>query len=605
MKHSDRIALSGPDQYRFGPSICSLFLALLISTTGVGQGVVLTLDTPDLVVAPGMQFDVELRIENPQGLQIQGIQQVVAWNSSSLQLLSLTLPDQILDAPPVVALVWNAPPPVGAGGDLGCSQWWDGQGEEAFSLGMVLEGSWTEISTPLAVLHMRVNTFATNGDSQLSAPAPDLSCGWLGPIVTGPTGDIIATTAAPLNLTVSDLQGPTTLQCASAAETVYLTWQEPIAFDLVQIERDGILLAEIAGGAGYFEDPAIPVGSVVNYRVRGFSSSLPSTASACSLTVDGSIASPLGLSCVNSGSGILMSWQNPLPYQSISISRNGAPLTSLPPGSNSFLDDDPDLLGILDYQVVGSIGGESSDASSCQIDIPIPNGQFIRGDCTADGNLNLADPVTALQYLFTGGYLPCASAADHDDDGTLDLSDGISLLSYLFILGGPPAPPFPTVGADPTPDDLGCDVSCTVPACFVELDGDECSTAILVGLGETQFDTSTSTTSIDPYSETGCTDTLLGAMEQDIWFSFLAPADGFATFSLCDPNGFDSDLVVYEGFCSSMVQLGCNGDDNSCLDILRSRLSGIPISQGASYLIRVGGWDNLQFGSGVLSITID
>ncbi len=172
MKQRYSIARSGPGQYRFGPSICSLFLALSISTTGVGQGVVLTLDTPDLVVAPGMQFDVELRIENPLGLQIQGIQQVVSWDSSALQLLSLTLPEQIPDAPPTVALVWNAPPPVGVGGDLGCSQWWDGQGVEAFSLGMVVDGSWTETSTPLAVLHMRVNTFATNGDFPVVGWAP-------------------------------------------------------------------------------------------------------------------------------------------------------------------------------------------------------------------------------------------------------------------------------------------------------------------------------------------------------------------------------------------------------------------------------------------------
>lgn len=605
MKQSGFNPGSRPGLIAIRPWMLSLFLSILISTAGVGQGVVLSLDTADLTVAPGMQFDVELRVENPDELSIQGIQQVVSWNSSALQLLSVTLPDQIPGAPAVLALAWNAPPPVGPGGDLGCSQWWDGQGEEAFSLGLVLDGPSTQASFPLAVLHMRVNAFAGNGDSTISAPLADLSCGWLGPIVTNPTGEIIATTATSLNLTVSDLPGPTTLQCASAAETVYLTWQESTVFDVIQIERDGTLLAVLDGAIGSFEDAGIPLGTVVNYRVRGFLNTLPSAASSCSVTVDGAIAQPVGLSCVSSISGILMSWQNPLPYQSISIIRNGSTLVSLPAGSSSFLDDNPDLAGIIDYQVVGSIGGQSSEASSCQVDIPVPDGLFIRGDCTADGTLNLADAVTALQYLFIGGEIPCASAADHDDDGTLDLSDGISFLSYLFILGDPPAPPFPTVGADPTPDSLGCEVSCTAPACFIGLDGDECHSAILVGLGDSQFDTTNSTTSTDPYSDDNCNASLLGLMQQDIWFSFMAPADGFASFSLCEQVGFDSDLVVYEGFCTSMVQLGCNGDDNSCLNLLNSRVSGIPISQGASYLIRIGGWDNLAYGSGTLSITID
>ena len=47
-----------------------------------------------------------------------------------------------------------------------------------------------------------------------------------------------------------------------------------------------------------------------------------------------------------------------------------------------------------------------------------PSGHFLRGDATADGNLNLTDAVFTLNHLFLGGPAPdCADAADADDNG--------------------------------------------------------------------------------------------------------------------------------------------------------------------------------------------
>jgi len=178
------------------------------------------------------------------------------------------------------------------------------------------------------------------------------------------------------------------------------------------------------------------------------------------------------------------------------------------------------------------------------------------------------------------------------------------LLAYLFIAGPAPAVPFPHAGTDPTPDTLGCLVSCTGPSCSPEAAGDECNSFILVGLGDTEFDTTDLTASIDPYTDNTCSASLLGAMQSDIWFSFVAPSNGAATFSLCGQVEFDSDLVVYEGFCESMVQIGCNGDDDGCQD-LSSLLSDVALFEGASYLIRIGGWNALHFGTGTLTITID
>ncbi len=82
---------------------------------------------------------------------------------------------------------------------------------------------------------------------------------------------------------------------------------------------------------------------------------------------------------------------------------------------------------------------------------------FVRGDTNADDNLNIADAVSILGYLF-GGFPPpsCLDAADTNDDGGLNIADAITTLGHLFGgLGDLPAP-FGACGVDPTPDELDC-----------------------------------------------------------------------------------------------------------------------------------------------------
>ncbi len=81
---------------------------------------------------------------------------------------------------------------------------------------------------------------------------------------------------------------------------------------------------------------------------------------------------------------------------------------------------------------------------------------FVRGDLNGDQQLDITDPVVALEYLFSGGQLDCADAADFNDDGEIDLGDAIGELSYLFTFGPPPPAPFPGCGTDPTADTIDC-----------------------------------------------------------------------------------------------------------------------------------------------------
>ncbi|MEC9477286.1 MAG: aryl-sulfate sulfotransferase [Planctomycetota bacterium] len=85
--------------------------------------------------------------------------------------------------------------------------------------------------------------------------------------------------------------------------------------------------------------------------------------------------------------------------------------------------------------------------------------EFVRGDANDDGNLNIADAVSILQYLFSNGFLNCLQSSDLNDDESLDISDAVSLLQVLFGSGNTIPAPTGSCGLDPTPGGLSCDSS--------------------------------------------------------------------------------------------------------------------------------------------------
>jgi PKD repeat protein len=94
----------------------------------------------------------------------------------------------------------------------------------------------------------------------------------------------------------------------------------------------------------------------------------------------------------------------------------------------------------------------------CPCGVRAQDSPFLRGDVNASGELDIADAISLMQYLFADHYLGCVAAADFSDDGEVLLSDAVALLGFLLHSEAPPPPPFPTCGPDPTPDNLGCAV---------------------------------------------------------------------------------------------------------------------------------------------------
>jgi len=89
---------------------------------------------------------------------------------------------------------------------------------------------------------------------------------------------------------------------------------------------------------------------------------------------------------------------------------------------------------------------------------------------------------------------------------------------------------------------------------------------------------------------------------QNIWYCYTATCSGTATASLCGST-FDTKLAVYYG-CGSIPT---SSDLIQCSDDFCGRQSeaAFPVTAGHSYLIEVGGYNILEFGSGVLTISCD
>lgn len=88
----------------------------------------------------------------------------------------------------------------------------------------------------------------------------------------------------------------------------------------------------------------------------------------------------------------------------------------------------------------------------------LPQATFVRGDFTLNGSIDVADAISVLGFLFSGGAAPaCPDSADANDTGAIDVGDAIFQLDFLFGAGSPPPYPFPSPGLDPTPDSLPCE----------------------------------------------------------------------------------------------------------------------------------------------------
>ena len=230
------------------------------------------------------------------------------------------------------------------------------------------------------------------------------------------------------------------------------------------------------------------------------------------------------------------------------------------------------------------------------------------GDIDGSGKVDVVD---LLALLSEYGTCTGDCAGDLDSDGDVDISDILLLLNRWgsdcdSIVKGACCTQsetceFITFVACDTMGGLwnGDGSSCMNTICSTSA-FDECADAMIISLGATAFSTAEASNSIDPYDDSMCSNSYLGVLNADIWFSYEATCTSTLTVSTCNTATFDTDLVMYEGVCGKLQQIACNGDDDACSEYT-SRFS-VNVTSGESYFIRLGGWETGQAGTGTLTL---
>ncbi|MCZ6651644.1 MAG: hypothetical protein O7D91_01260 [Planctomycetota bacterium] len=155
-----------------------------------------------------------------------------------------------------------------------------------------------------------------------------------------------------------------------------------------------------------------------------------------------------------------------------------------------------------------------------------------------------------------------------------------------------------------------CDVEWTAACAIVAEDlcdpcapppaNDNCADALVIGDGDTIFDTSAATT--DGLAHPQCQ--FDGQTYNDVWYDYTAICTADLTVSTCNQATYDTDLVIYDGCAcppSGETLLGCNDDTPDCA-VFTSQLT-VPVTTGNCYKIRIGGFAAGNSGTGTVSVT--
>ncbi len=150
--------------------------------------------------------------------------------------------------------------------------------------------------------------------------------------------------------------------CRQFLDRVQLAFTLTEDYDAIEIRRDDLLVASLSGTQSAYDEAMVEVGLVV-YTVtarRGTDVALPVT---CELIVTAPAAPGVeGLACGDSR----LSWENPVPFDRITVMRDDQTLAELPGTAGEFVDSDPPDMAAV-YAVVSRLGGFDSPSVRCLV----------------------------------------------------------------------------------------------------------------------------------------------------------------------------------------------------------------------------------------------
>ena len=435
----------------------ALLLTAALPFTAEAQNAQVRLETTPFA-EPGETIIVDVFLDAPAGVSISGGEFAIEFDRTLFTLTDLTVPSDLPGAIAPDVFAFNAPAPVGVRGTNGCSSWWDGLGLEAISVSFVYAAGLVPAGEPFLQFALELSNVAPNGPVTLGEPAADFSCLWSGTFFVDAAAAVIPTSPPSATIEVTDVLEPTAFLCQGVGTTaVELSWANAGLYDNIEVYRDGVLIeSRLAGTAESFLDDMVALGQTYEYTLIAQFDGTNAPPTTCTIVFDGSIPSPIDLACTESGGGVDLAWTLTGTYDEITVARDGSVIATLSGDATSYTDAAPPTNQLLEYEVNGVVGPDSSAPADCSIEVVLIENAFERGDANLDDAVNVADTITVLNYLFSGGDLTCFDAADSNDDGSLNLADGIFLIEFLFSMGPAIPPPTGAPGLDPTPDGLDC-----------------------------------------------------------------------------------------------------------------------------------------------------
>jgi len=266
-------------------------------------------------------------------------------------------------------------------------------------------------------------------------------------------------------------------------------------------------------------------------------------------------------------------------------------------------DYDDGTISVLIQNLDGTYQGAAAILVGDSSDSPHPR-SIALGDYDVDGDLDVAVVViestdivirTLRNDSFAGTLILTIDAdygsgtdptlvrsADVNNDTSTDIVSIVGAVSAFRDITNPEAAGF---------------ISNYIPPEVIK--NDFCINAIPIFEGVTPFSTINATTDAPPEAD-NCK---FGAPSNDIWYTFMPDCSGTLTISTCDTIDYDSYLALYSGSCESPTLIECNDDGDDCVGWSSTLVA--EVFAGETYLIEIGGWDDTQWGSGTVSITLD
>jgi len=256
----------------------------------------------------------------------------------------------------------------------------------------------------------------------------------------------------------------------------------------------------------------------------------------------------------------------------------------------------------VEYKVrVGSWASGASGNGILTLNAVIPAAEVCDDglDNDVDGLVDCFDPDCAADPLcFEGDEASCSDGIDNDVDGLTDCADpdcgGTAVCGTEICDNGVDDDGDTAIDCADT-DCAGDPVCCAVP-------GDECCTALPLVAGANLLDTTTFTNS--PQAVNCITGSPgFGGINLDGWYTYTAAFDGIMEWDTCDPAGFDTDVLVYEGDCRNLVEIDCSGDGAGLVGCqVFYSASSFQATAGETYIFRLGGFGATTGGLVTLNI---